>query len=72
MAMSANDFPKKYFPQGWDRGCTNKRGTVRGIIYPVHFRPFLARSRQLFHNDGSKKERRWIQRLTISFRKHTV
>jgi len=71
-AMSAQDFPRRYFPQSWDKAYT-RRGTIRQLTYPIHLHPFLSRSRQMYNEDGSKKrERRWIQKLTISFRKHTV
>lgn len=71
-ALSPEDFPVKYFPREWDRGCRNARGTVRALIYPIYLRPFLGRSRQLFNPDGTKARRRWIQKLTMSFRKRTL
>lgn len=63
--MSTQDFPRKYFPQGWDMAYT-KCGTVREIIYPLHLHIFLSRSCQLYNKDGSKKERSWIQKPTDS------
>ncbi|XP_031549973.1 uncharacterized protein LOC116287432 [Actinia tenebrosa] len=70
-ALSAQDFPRRYFPLGWDM-TYRRRGTVRKITYPIQLHPFLSRSRQMYNKDGSKKERRWIQKITISFRKHNM
>ena len=71
-AFNKEDFSLCKFPRGWDRAWVNARGTEREILFPVLLRPFLSRSTQLYHADGSKRQRRWTQRLSISFRKHTV
>ena len=71
-ALCKEEFSLCRFPQGWDRAWINVRGTERELLFPVLLRPFLSRSTQLYHADGSKRQRRWTQRLSISFRKHTV
>lgn len=72
IALEANDFPEKYFHKDWDRAFCNKRHVLRKVCYPIVMHPFLARSRQLFDANGVKRPRRWMQKLTISFRKKTV
>ena len=71
-AFNKEDFSLCKFPRGWDRAWVNARGTEREILFPVLLRPFLSRSTQLYHVDGSKRQRRWTQRLSISFCKHTI
>ena len=71
-ALCKEEFSLCWFPKGWDRAWINVRGTERELLFLVLFCPFLSRSTQLYHADGSKRQKRWTQKLTISFRKHTV
>ena len=66
-AFSKKDFSLCKFPRGWDSAWANARGTERELLFPVLLHPFLSRSSQLYHVDGSKRQRRWTQRLSISF-----
>ena len=71
-ALYKQDFSLCKIPVVWDRAWVNTRGTERELLFPVLLRSFLSRSTQLYHADGSRRQRRWTQRLSISFLKHTV
>ena len=71
-ALRKEDFSLCRFPARWERAWVNARGTERELLFPILLRPFLSRSTQLYCTDGSRRQRRWTQRLSISFRKHTV
>lgn len=72
LTLYVEDFPLKYFRKGWDRAYINRRGTLHGLIYPIYLRPFLSKSKQLFNKKGEKQPRRYMQKITISFRKKTI
>jgi len=60
------------FPKHWDRAQINARGTERELLLPVLLRPFLSRSTQLYHADGSKRQRRWTQTFNLFPQAHSL